>query len=460
MIINNKSITIKIVLFSLAVLCNLIITPFSVFSRNTASLQTANVTIKYLPARIVAAARGDKDVPIEIELIFNETKGVGVSFDQLKRSFIIPNATTIDAPVKFENLALHPAEELHLKITEIIPQNVVMLAMGGRSSADIKIKIVYTGVDTYGNSIAAEIEIPVEITNLTAVETFAIGDVGITSPKQNEKFKYGSSITAIAEISTTGIGSISGIWLLNGQNYKNFTQDSTGQGKIKPSIVLPANLKGKNTIELKITQPMVKSSAAVTFEIAITQPTGNLNNFFAGAFNVTNISAVLDDKMGTFAGKGSLLLPVFDIEVPLNFKDLSITNISGKTKLKSGSVLQDANITIERGTIKLEITGLLLTADGVWIDGKISVSPSIMTPGIGPLFIYAVPFKENGVNSKVLLKEAQKGRQGDYEVSVNQFEFKMGRTSASLTVHGVMTKPTQPAWKIPLKLTISFGEEK
>ncbi len=217
-------------------------------------------------------------------------------------------------------------------MTEIIPQNVVMLAMGGRSSADIKVKIVYTGVDTQGNSIAAEIEIPVEITRSTSAETFA--------------------------------------------------------------------------------------------------------------------------------GKGSLLLPVFDTEVPIDFKGVSITNVNGKTKLKSGSVLQDTNIIIERGTIKLEITGLLLTADGVWIDGKISVQPSIMTPGIGPLFMYAVALKENGLNSKVLLKEPQKGRQGDYEVSVNQFEFKMGRTSANLTIRGVMTKPAEAAWKIPLKLTISFGEEK
>ena len=53
--------------------------------------QKAQVTISYLPRTLIAAERGDKEIAVELEQIFMETTGVGVRFDQIKRTFIIFN---------------------------------------------------------------------------------------------------------------------------------------------------------------------------------------------------------------------------------------------------------------------------------------------------------------------------------------------------------------------------------
>ncbi|MEW6200899.1 MAG: hypothetical protein AB1546_02920 [bacterium] len=421
--------------------------------------QKAQVAISYLPQSLVAASRGNMNVPVETELIFRETAGVSVRLDQLKRSFVISGGATIDDPVSFINILLDAGIETHQDTTLVIPANAVTLCLGGATTCNITVSLIYTGVDAQGNSITASLNVPVQITKSAAAETFAVGNVVIISPTSGQRIDV-LKTRAAAKISVTGVGSVAGQWLLNGKPYKSFTKDVFGEGEITVERNLPTGLSGKNTLQLRVTQPVVKESKIISFNAVAAKPAGDVTWFRAGLFEVTRVSSKSDENGQTRSGEGIAVFIPLGLEIPVKFVALTIVDNNGSAEMSDGRIVADVNRMLERGTLKVLISQLLITADGSWIDGSVTLESSGMTPGIGPLFFYTLPLNEKGIDGEITLEKPQTGRRGDYEAAVDRFEIRFHAADAAFKVGGMMTKPSQPDWKMPLIISVSFGNEK
>lgn len=419
-------------------------------------LQAAKIEISYLPANPVASSRDGEDVSVEVELIFRETMGFSVRLDQLKRTFTISGGVTIEDPLSFISLNLSAGMESHVDVALVIPASVSMICLGGGFSCDLTVRNEYTGIDSQGNTISSSVDIPIHVTIAPSRETFTVGEISITSPKPGQK-AVPQKLIASADIAVTGVGSVSGQWILNGKPAGGFSRDVISEGKFSVQQELPEGLSGANRIQLVVNQPEVKESDTVEFTVEGKEPAGDVTAFDAGVFSFSKVSSSEGAFPGVRTGRGVAAFKPLGIEVEASFENLSIVNVDGVARLDGGRVITDVKKILERGPLKVSIDAILITADGAWADGSVTLAPSGLSDGIGPLYFYALPFNAGGLSGGTKLETSQKGEKGEFRATVDEFELIFNKSDASLKVSGDIQKPSEPGWKMPLSISVSLG---
>lgn len=420
------------------------------------SLHIANIEISYFPQNLEVNSQNGKDVLVDLELIFRETTGVSAHLDQMKMTFSTPGGMSIEVPQTFIDMRLSAGMESHIDTTLIVPANVSMICLGAAVFCDLSINLRYSGQDAQGNSISASVDIPVRISVSPSRETFSVGIMNITSPMTGQMVNPLETV-ASADIFVTGIGSVSGEWILNGKPVSNFSKSVMGEGKITVEFPLPANLPAKNMIQLMISQPELKMSDEIEFMIAGKKLVGVTTGFHAGFFSVKDVTLSPESRPGAITGYGKAVFSLLGFETDVNFEKLSIVDVNGVEKLDGGQIISDVEMTMDRGPLKVRFDTILITADGAWADGSVTLEPSGISDGIGPLYFYALPFNENGLSGSTKLDTPQKGEKGEYKATVSEFEIIYEKTVASLKVSGDIQKSSEPDWKMPLSISVSFG---
>ncbi|MFA6448574.1 MAG: hypothetical protein WCX65_03815, partial [bacterium] len=421
----------------------------SVISMDNQPLFTLDAYGNIVPSLVISAPDPGKEFTTVKEVAFRESNGIGVTYDQLQRSYEIPGGAEISDPIEQISMKFAAGSETREKINFFIPVRVLNLALGGKATSIIIMKYIYTGQDDSHNQIKTVVEVPIKITNASSEEQFAVTDVKILAPGDGDSINVKKGYVAKAEISVNGAGTLSGVWLLDDDFYKGFRQDIISENKIVAEQALPADLTGQHKLQFRATMNEVKDSNIATFTVTEGEEQATkIDDFWVGPVHVTGVNAAYDPSTLTYSGEGAFKLPVVDEDMTIQFKRLKIEKKNGLNTLTRGIIALTLDKKFERGPLSIALSKILIGTDGsIAADGKVSFAGTDSLPGIGPFFFYGAGISQGGIKATVKLGSPQTGKVGFFELGITDIYFDYAKDGPTLKAVGYVTTTPEEIFK-------------
>ncbi len=414
---------------------------------------------------ILPPPEGFNDVTFTRKFKVREKTGIGVTFDQMKLSYELENGTVISEPVVTASLEVKANADFIHTMEIVIPARVVISATAGNPSTVIMVKYEYTGTDTSGKANSKILALPVKITDGTTDVALKVISAEISNPPADSDLPRGEALKGLIKVK--GVGTVSGMWMIDGEFYKSFTQDAAGVSEIEIEQAVPAGFSGTHTVAINVVSPQVISSGdrevfvrkgLLDTEVDVEIQGSMLAGFTAGILDIRDVSAKYDPSTNTWTGKGTVKLPLLPNEINIDIIRLEIEKkADGKFTLVRGMIGVAPNLKVDLGPVSVEITKVLITKDSVIADGSVTFGGTNDLPKMGPFYFYSAGFTEKGVSAVVKLKTPQKGRIGMLELGIDNIYFKYEESSVTLKTAGYIS--TAPDKLLDMNLYFMYAPE-